>query len=77
MSPSPVPDHVAAYAVALHHAGAGNWGDIAAVVAQAGLGSFTFHDLARAGTAWARRNVSPDAIRSLRAQARQRQGGRR
>lgn len=77
MSSPAIPEHVAAYAVALHHAGAGTWGDIAAVVARSGLGSYAFHDLAKAGTAWARRNVSPDAIRSLRAQARQRQGGRR
>lgn len=65
-----IPDYVAAYAVALHHAGVGSWGTVRVVVNEAGMGLWSVRELAAAGTAWARLNVSPAAKTRLRALAK-------
>lgn len=67
-----IADHVAAYAAALHHCGAGPWPDVANLIAGAGLGRYRHEELAAAATAWARQNVAPTVIKQLRAHARAR-----
>jgi len=48
-----IPDHVAAYAAALHHGGVGTWVTVADIVRAAGLGRWDYSELARAACAWA------------------------
>jgi len=76
-----IPEHVAAYAAALHVGTRCTWSEVAAIVAKVGLGAHRYDELARAAMTWQRAHVRAGAVRALRrqiegARARGRREGR-
>jgi hypothetical protein len=64
-----IPDHVVAYAAALHHCRFGTWAQIAAAINALGMGGLNdvrYDELAKAADRWTRSYVDPAALRTIR-----------